>query len=83
VEDGEREVRISLVRLEREGREATRRSLSLHDVPCPTFAASAAGDSVLIGAAVKTVEQVQSLFPGSSIRPAPSSVAILVGRISM
>ena len=83
--DGEQQdVRVSLVRFDRGGRQSAQRSLSLNGMSnAPTFAASAAGDSVLMGAAVKTVEQLRNLFPGSSTRLAPSGVTILVGRISM
>lgn len=80
---GERDVRVLLVRLDRDGREAARRSLAMSGMPTPVFAASTAGDSVLVSAAVRTVAQEQSLFPNSSAPPAPSGVTILVGRLSI
>jgi hypothetical protein len=83
MEDRDQDVEVRLMRLDREGRDASRRSLRLSGMPVPNFAASATGDSVLISAAVKSAAQQQSLFPGSSIPPATAGHTVLVGRMSM
>lgn len=82
VEDRDRDVEVLLMRLDREGREASRRTVQLSGNPVPKFAASAAGDSVLISAVVNSAAQ-QSLFPGPSSPPPTTGRTVLIGRMPM